>query len=176
MEDCFRASFYGGCGLIPNLKLFLSMAQKEHPFIGIWYAAIQEIRTAGKWRHEYEFAPGEWLIGFTPDSRFLESFQPDNKRTVGRWEFDESGGIIAIVRDGMELAPRKCVFEGGSDQYLVLLRGHPAHSARRGGDRRTSRPYAPETGKGRRTVTANGRRSTQRPDTCNIAGTRRGIE
>lgn len=105
------------------------METKEHPFTGIWYAAVQENRVDGKWEREYEFAPGEWLISFTPQGNYLETFRPEGKRTVSRWKFDESTGIISIFSDPSEFTSQKCVFEGGWLYYYDDLPYIPKNAA-----------------------------------------------
>lgn len=92
------------------------MNKNQHPATGIWSVAVQEIRVAGKWEREYEFAPGEWLIGFTQEGNYLETFRPEDERTASRWDHDEASGIISIHSREPGCAPTKCVL--GTDGFL----------------------------------------------------------
>lgn len=88
------------------------MKEEEYPFTGMWYVAVQEARTAGKWKREYEFAPGEWIIGFTPKGNYIEINRPDSEdRCIYEWIANQGTGVISVVLPANpETVILKCVF------------------------------------------------------------------
>lgn len=113
--------------------------KEELPFIGIWRVEVQETRIAGEWVREYEFAPGEWLLAFTTQGNYLETFRPENEKTLRQWTFDEPSGTISIFSDPSGFPSVKCVFGPDGRLYYyddlpyiprdaAAIVGHHAHT------------------------------------------------
>jgi hypothetical protein len=79
---------------------------------GVWSIVALELRDRGEWKHEMDFGPDEWTIGFMENGRLLEIFRPENEKQSGRWVLDECRGILMTAYDTAPEHLHHHVFEG----------------------------------------------------------------
>ena len=64
---------------------------------GRWNVVETQQRTHGKWIHEQDFTPGEWVMNFYLNGRMSEDFCPvgsPRELRTGSWAIEPGSGII----------------------------------------------------------------------------------
>jgi hypothetical protein len=81
-------------------------------FEGVWKIVALENRYHGEWKNETDFGPNEWMVGFSGDGKWSETFRSENKRQSGRWVYDLRTGVLLTACDESPASLQSNAFDG----------------------------------------------------------------